>query len=247
MRRFGLIGYPLGHSFSRKYFTEKFAAEGISDAVYDNYPLEKIELFPSLLINTPGISGLNVTIPYKQEVIPYLSEISPEAKDIGAVNVVKVRHGGTTKGFNSDVYGFRESLVPLLHRKHYTALVLGTGGSSLAVRYVLNELGIEFVNVSRTKTGSSLTYGELTAEIIESNKLIINTTPLGMFPVVAGCPDIDYSRIGKEHILYDLVYNPELTTFLAKGLERGSTVTGGLRMLHLQAERSWQIWNDPSL
>ncbi|MGD0582170.1 MAG: shikimate dehydrogenase [Bacteroidales bacterium] len=250
MRKFGLIGYPLGHSFSKNYFTEKFAKEGINDAVYENYPLENIELLPLLIRETDSLAGLNVTIPHKTNVIRFLSETDSEAKAAGAVNVIKiVRENGVNrlKGYNTDIYGFRESLLPELKADKYSALILGTGGSSLAVRYVLTSLGINYISVSRTPSEVNIAYADLTDEIIKENNLIINTTPLGMFPNIKSYPDINYNALTERHILYDLVYNPGLTKFLAKGKERGCTVTGGLKMLYLQAERSWNIWNDPGI
>jgi shikimate dehydrogenase len=250
MRRFGLIGYPLGHSFSKKYFTEKFETESITDTVYDNYPLENIGLFPSLIEKTEGLLGLNITIPYKTSIIRYLSETDKDASAVGAVNVVKVVSSGTTRtlrGYNTDIYGFRESLIPFLKACGHKALILGTGGSSLAVRYVLASLGINYVNVSRTGSAVSIGYTDLRDELLIESNLIINTTPLGMFPDIDSYPGINYDVLSKKHVLYDLVYNPEMTKFLIKGKERGCTVIGGLRMLHLQAERSWSIWNDPDL
>jgi shikimate dehydrogenase len=250
MRKFGLIGFPLGHSFSKNYFTEKFAREAIEDAVYDNYPIENIELFPDLIRETEGLTGLNVTIPHKTNVIRFLDETDNDATIAGAVNVIKiVREAGgkKLKGYNTDIFGFRESLLPCLKNETYRALILGTGGSSLAVRFVLASLGINYINVSRNPSEVNIAYRDLTDELIRENNLIINTTPLGMFPEIDSCPDINYNALTDRHILYDLVYNPGMTKFLMKGKERGCTVTGGLKMLHLQAERSWSIWNDRSI
>jgi shikimate dehydrogenase len=247
MRKFGLIGYPLGHSFSRKYFTEKFTREGIDDAVYDIYPLENLELLPELIENTKELEGLNVTIPYKTNVIRFLSETDSDATAAGAVNVIKIekKKGGIKlRGFNTDIFGFRESLLPFLKPGMHSALVLGTGGSSLAVRFVLETLGIGYRSVSRIPSEKNITYGDLTDDTIRENDLIINTTPLGMFPDIDSFPDINYDALTRNHILFDLVYNPEMTKFMQKGMERGCTVTGGIEMLHLQAERSWMIWND---
>jgi shikimate dehydrogenase len=250
MRRFGLIGYPLGHSFSKKYFSEKFAREGIDNAVYDTYPIENLELLPELIEKIEGLEGLNVTIPYKKNVSKFLSETESDATAAGAVNVIKiVRSAGgiKLKGFNTDIYGFRESLLPLIRSKDYSALILGTGGSSLAVRYVLDILEINYISVSRISSKECITYKELTDDHIRENNLIINTTPLGMFPDIESYPDINYDALTGNHILFDLVYNPEMTKFLSKGKERGCVVKGGLEMLYLQAERSWMIWNDPDI
>jgi shikimate dehydrogenase len=247
MRKFGLIGYPLGHSFSKKYFTEKFTREGIDDAVYDIYPLENLELLPELIENTKGLEGLNVTIPYKTNVLRFLSETDSDATAAGAVNVIKIENKKGVmklKGFNTDIYGFRESLLPFLKSGTHTALVLGTGGSSLAVRFVLENLGIGYTSVSRIPSEKNITYCDLTDNTIRENDLIINTTPLGMFPDIDSFPDINYNALTSKHILFDLVYNPEMTKFMQKGKEMGCTVTGGIEMLHLQAERSWLIWND---
>jgi shikimate dehydrogenase len=246
MRKFGLIGFPLGHSFSRQYFAEKFVREGITDAVYENYPLEDIELFPDLVEKTEGLAGLNVTIPHKTNVIRFLNETDKDTAAIGAVNVIKIKWENgerRLKGFNTDIYGFRESLVPHLKSAHYKALILGTGGSSLAVRYVLCSLGINWLNVSRTPSAVNIAYSDLTDELLNESNLIINTTPLGMYPEIEFCPEINYKVLSEKHILYDLVYNPPLTKFLSKGEERGCTVIGGLKMLHLQAEKAWEIWN----
>lgn len=246
MRRFGLIGFPLGHSFSKRYFTEKFSSERISDAQYENYPLEHIDIFPELIEKTEFLVGLNVTIPYKTTILRFLNETDKDATAVGAVNVIKIteRNGEKKlKGFNTDIYGFRESLVPHLKTDHNKALILGTGGSSLAVRYVLSSLGIDFLSVSRTPSAANISYSDLTDELLKDRNLIINTTPLGMFPEIEFCPDINYKALSGNHILFDLVYNPEMTKFLSKGEEQGCTIIGGLRMLHLQAEKAWEIWN----
>jgi shikimate dehydrogenase len=249
MRRFGLVGYPLGHSFSQKYFTEKFSRESISDCVYQNYPIEKIELFPGLLKDT-DLHGLNVTIPYKTRVIHYLTDIDPDAENVGAVNVVKISYKQgkkVIKGFNSDIYGFRETIIPHLRKSGDKALVLGTGGASLAVGYVFKTLGIPYVKASILGEPQTISYEEINKDLLGEYRIIVNTTPLGMHPSVGTYPAISYAHLTKDHLLYDLVYNPEMTIFLRKGEERGCTVIGGLKMLHAQAERSWDIWNDPSL
>ena len=247
MKTYGLIGYPLEHSFSQKYFTEKFLKEGIN-ARYLNFPISSIDDFPELFIHHPYLAGLNVTIPYKQQIIPYLDDISPVAKTIGAVNVIKITWENLEyrlKGFNSDITGLKRSLFPLLAIDHKNALVLGTGGASKAVAEALKQLNISFRYVSRSpKDENTLSYAQLDEGIISEHKLIINTTPLGMFPDVDACPDIPYEALTPRHLLYDLVYNPEETLFLKKGKEKGAKVKNGLEMLHLQAEEAWRIWND---
>ena len=260
---YGLVGFPLGHSFSRAFFAEKFAAEGI-DAEYRNFELPDISALPQLIAGHPNLRGLNVTIPHKQAVIPLLDDMSDEARIIGAVNVVRIDryvpgHTQTSDcpssaarlsdcrltGFNSDVIGFRDSLRPLLQPHHAKALVLGTGGASKAVCRALDTLGItwRYVSRSRTTLSSTLTYAELTPAVIADNTLIINCTPLGMSPKTDACPDIPYDAITPRHLLYDLVYNPEETLFLRRGRERGATIKNGLEMLHLQAIASWHFWN----
>lgn len=242
MKQFGLIGYPLSHSFSKKYFTDKFENEHISNCQYDNYPLKEINEFSDLVANT-SLVGLNVTIPYKQAVIPFLNDLDAEAEAIGAVNTIQIRNK-KLKGFNTDVYGFIESLMPfILERNHLKALILGTGGASKAVTFGLKKLHIPYMYVSRHSRDNGMTYDALTIDLIKEHHLIINTTPLGMFPNVGTAPSIPYDGIGEEHILYDLVYNPEETLFLVKGKERGAQTKNGLEMLHLQAEKAWEIWN----
>ena len=250
MRKFGLVGYPLGHSFSKKYFTEKFIRENISDCQYENYPLTGIELMSELISNNSDIYGLNVTIPYKSAVINYLDFIDEQARSVGAVNVLKLNRSGNKvvlKGFNSDIDGFRNSILPYLGDKVANALVLGTGGGAKAVCYVLGKLGIKITSVDIVKLEGVLKYSEITDNILISNQLIINTTPLGMFPDIAGKPDLNYSCLNNDHILFDLVYNPELTSFLKAGKEQGCTIISGINMLYGQAERAWEIWNDDSL
>lgn len=243
---YGLIGYPLGHSFSAKYFAEKFAAQGI-DAAYRNFAIETIGLLPGILESNPALRGFNVTIPYKQQVMRFLDDIDETAKRIGAVNVVCVRRSGSgvrLMGHNADVVGFTESLRPLLKPQHKKALVLGTGGASKAVIYGLHLLGIRPQYVSRTRRGDILAYEDITPGTLGEYKLIVNCTPLGMHPNVSNAPNIPYSALTPEHLLYDLVYNPEETLFLRKGRERGAAVKNGLEMLHLQAEASWNFWNE---
>ncbi|MBK7627575.1 MAG: shikimate dehydrogenase [Bacteroidales bacterium] len=250
MRKFGLIGYPLGHSFSRKYFTDKFHNEHITDCLYENFPLTDISLIKELLMNEPDLAGFNVTIPYKTEIIKYLTNISPEANEIGAVNVVKISRSGEKtelSGFNSDITGIRVSLSSYLNKDLKNALVFGTGGSSKAVCFVLRKMGIKVITVSRTRSTDSVSYSDIDSALIRKSGLIVNTTPLGMYPNVETFPEIDYRLLGKDHILFDLVYNPEITAFLRKGSERGCSVISGLKMLQSQAEKSWEIWNDTNL
>lgn len=238
---YGLLGKNIEYSFSRKYFNDRFEKEQI-DAHYKNFDLQHIDQLNKVL-KEEKINGMNVTIPYKLDIMPFLDRLSAEAKAIGAVNVVKFEKDGSLTGHNSDYYGFKESLLPLLKVKPQKALILGTGGASKAASYALQQLGIEFVFVSRTPKVGQLTYGDLTEEVLQEHLLIVNTTPLGTFPKTEACPDIPYQLLTKSHMLFDLIYNPEITTFLQKGIDRGARVLNGERMLVLQAERSWEIWN----
>jgi shikimate dehydrogenase len=250
MRKFGLIGYPLGHSFSKKYFSEKFIRENISDCQYENYPLTSIYLLDELISNNSDIYGLNVTIPYKSAVIKYLDFIDEQAQSVGAVNVLKLKRSGdkvVSKGFNTDIDGFRNSIFPYLGERVINALVLGTGGGAKAVCYVLGKFGIKITSVDIIKLEGVLNYSEITDNILISNQLIVNTTPLGMFPDILRKPDLNYNCLNKDHILFDLVYNPELTSFLKAGKEQGCTIISGIKMLYGQADRAWEIWNDDSL
>jgi len=245
MRLFGLIGYPLGHSFSVPYFKRKFEDEGI-DAEYRNFPLEQISDFEELVKREPTLVGLNVTVPYKQKIIPYLDALNPTARSIGAVNTIFFcRKEGRLSllGYNSDVHGFERSLKEHLKEEHKQALVLGSGGSSKAVMHVLDSLGITFQVVSRTRGEGLLTYDQLDREIMEAHSLIINTTPLGMHPKIDSYPEIPYEMITPRHLLFDLVYNPEKTRFLSMGQEQGASIVNGSDMLVYQAEGSWEIWN----
>lgn len=245
MNRFGLIGYPLGHSFSEGYFADKFEREGIGDCRYDNYPIKDLDALPDLFANVQGLRGLNVTIPHKKGVIQYLDALAEDAAEVAAVNTIKFYPDGTRKGFNSDIYGFGESLRRLLPDNFVgRGLILGTGGSSGAVAYVLRKMGVPFSFVSRNKREDVLEYKELSAEMIATHHLIINTTPLGMHPDVESCPGIPYHFVTSEHYLVDLIYNPDITTFLRKGMDAGASVKNGFEMLELQAEKSWEIWND---
>jgi shikimate dehydrogenase len=242
MNHFGLIGYPLSHSFSKGYFTEKFIKEGIQNANYDTYPIEKIEDFQSLCKEN-NFAGLNVTIPYKQSIMAFLDEINKEAANIGAVNTIKFLNGKKI-GYNSDIYGFEMSLKPLLKSHHKNALILGTGGASKAVEYALKKLDINYIYISRKRENNILSYEDLNEEIINTHHLIINTTPLGMFPNTQDAPNIPYQFLNQQHLLYDLVYNPTETLFLLNGKNKNAQIKNGLEMLYLQAERSWQIWNE---
>lgn len=243
MKQFGLIGYPLSHSFSKGYFTEKFSKEQIKDCRYDVYPLENIQAFESLCRQHTDLVGLNVTIPYKEQIIAHLDALDEEAKDIGAVNTIKFTDGKKV-GYNSDCYGFEQSLLPLLQPHHTAALILGTGGASKAVEYVLKKRGIRWQYVSRQKSEKAIAYEELDAERMQQATLIINTTPLGMYPNTEMAPPVPYEHIHAQHLLYDLIYNPEETLFLQRGKQQGAQTKNGLEMLYLQAERSWHIWNN---
>lgn len=250
MRKFGLIGYPLGHSFSKKYFTEKFLKEHINECSYENYPLTDLGQLQKLISEESELCGLNVTIPYKSEIFRFLDVIEPEAYEIGAVNVMKIRRSNKQIklfGYNSDVTGIRDSLVPFINDNVRNAIILGTGGSSRAVSYVLKKFGLNVTHISRIKKPGILSYSDINSGLIKNTELIINTTPLGMFPNVESKPDINYNLLNKQHILFDLVYNPEHTAFLKMGEEQGCTTVSGLKMLHSQAEKAWEIWNDGNL
>ncbi len=243
---YGLIGYPLTHSFSMNYFNNMFESEGI-DAEYVNFEIPDIGDLMEVVAETPELSGLNVTIPYKEQVIPYMDEMDDEAAQIGAVNVIKIirdKNGNLRfKGFNSDVIGFQNSIAPLLNDKRSRALILGTGGASKAINRGLQNLGIDTVFVSRTAREGVLSYDQLTPEIMATHKVIVNTTPLGMYPHVDECPDIPYDCLTPYHLCYDLIYNPDTTKFMKESQARGAEVKNGLEMLLLQAFESWSIWN----
>jgi shikimate dehydrogenase len=244
MNKLGLLGKNISYSFSRSYFKKKFEDENIKNTTYDNFDIESIDLFPSIIKNTKGLKGLNVTIPYKEAVLPYLDKVKKKAKDIGAVNTIKITKRGKLVGYNTDYYGFTKSLEPLLKPYHMSALILGTGGASKAVAYSLKKLDISYHYVSRKKSeGVSYTYETLTKSIIRQHKIIINCTPLGTYPNIDDCPNIPYDGITNHHILFDLIYNPEETKFLQLGKENKATTTNGLNMLRLQAEKAWSIWN----
>lgn len=244
MHKLGLLGKNISYSFSRSYFKEKFEKENINNVSYQNFDIENISHFPSIIKNTTGISGLNVTIPYKQEVMPFLDEINEKAKAIGAVNTIKITKEGKLVGYNTDCYGFEKSIISHLKPHHNRALILGTGGASKAVLYTLEALNIECHYVSRRASkGISFTYDSLTEEDIKNHNVIINCTPLGTFPDIEDCPNIPYDAITDKHILFDLIYNPEETKFLKLGKEKNATILNGSKMLELQAEKSWSIWN----
>jgi shikimate dehydrogenase len=232
----------LGHSFSKGFFTEKFAKEGI-DAQYLNFQIPEIGKLTDVLKENPELRGINVTLPYKTEVIPFLDELSDEAREIGAVNVVQIRNGHL-KGFNSDIIGFTRSIQPLLKPHHKKALILGTGGASRAIRVGLTRLGLEWKYVSRTPREGMITYDDITAETLKEYEVIVNCSPVGMFPKVDECPAIPYEFLTADNLLYDLVYNPEDTLFLKRGREQGARGKNGLEMLHLQAIASWEFWNE---
>jgi shikimate dehydrogenase len=245
MRQFGLIGFPLGHSFSKKYFSEKFKNENI-DARYDLYELSNISEFPNLR-NSIKLSGLNVTIPYKEQIIPLLDKLDDTAASIGAVNVIRFDYDNNGKatltGFNTDAIGFENSLKPFLKPHHKKALILGTGGASKAILYTLQQLGIECSYVSRSTREGQLTYSDLNEEILNDNLLIVNATPLGTFPKTDACPDIPYQFLTDKHLLFDVVYNPAETLFMKKGRDAGATALNGEEMLIGQAIAAWEIWN----
>lgn len=245
MDKYGLIGFPLGHSFSISYFNEKFTNENI-DAQYINFEIPSIDNLHEVLASNPELKGLNVTIPYKEKVIPYLDSISPEASAIGAVNVIRVIHKGRKmllKGYNSDVIGFTRSIEPMLGKTHKNALILGTGGASKAINYGLKSLGLETLFVSRIKKDNAISYQDVTPEIVKKYNVIVNCTPLGMYPKVESCPDLPYEAMDNHTILYDLIYNPDETLFMKRGAAYGANTKNGIEMLLLQAFASWEFWN----
>lgn len=246
MDKYGLIGYPLGHSFSISYFNQKFADEGIN-AKYENFEIPSIDQLEEILATNPNLRGLNVTIPYKEKVMNYLDSISPEAQAIGAVNVIRVTHEGNNmklKGFNSDVIGFTQSIEPMLDPKwNKKALILGTGGASKAINYGLKSLGLETVFVSRYERPGTIQYQSITPDVVKEYNVIVNCTPLGMYPKTEECPLLPYEAMDSHTILYDLIYNPDETLFMKRGMEYGAEVKNGLEMLLLQAFASWEFWN----
>ena len=242
MEQYGLIGYPLGHSFSRRFFNEEFFPEHGIEAEYLNFEIPEADGLLEVVRTHPLLRGLNCTIPHKQAIIPLLDEISPEAREIGAVNVIRIRDG-RLKGFNSDIIGFMDSLRPLLRPHHRRALVLGSGGASKAVWAGLLRLGLEPTQVSRKAGDGALSYEMLTPEVMAEHTVVVNCSPVGMFPRVDDCPAIPYELLSERHLLYDLVYNPLDTLFMQRGRERGATVKNGLEMLRLQALASWTFWH----
>ncbi len=247
MKTFGLVGYPLKHSFSYRFFGEKFKKENIN-AQYLNFEIANIGMLPDIIKEYTNLQGLNVTIPYKEQVIPFLDELDPTANDIGAINVIKINRKGDKihlKGYNSDYIGFRNSISTLINPDiHRKALILGTGGASKAVEYGLKDLGLETKYVSRSKKNGALTYDELSEDVIKEYTVIVNASPVGTFPNTDQCPNIPYQYIGKDHLLYDLVYNPEVTKFLDLGKNQGAKIKNGEEMLELQAIAAWHIWNE---
>jgi shikimate dehydrogenase len=240
---YGLIGFPLSHSFSGSFFSEKFKKDNIQDSSYELFPISSIELLPELLASHPELCGLNVTIPYKEVVIPYLTKQSQAVQEIGACNCVQIKNKERI-GYNTDVIGFEKMLLPHLRPHHTNALILGTGGAAKAVAWVFNKLGIRFTYVSRTHKEGIESYSNLNEELLHINTLIVNTTPLGMSPKIDVCPEIPYEFLNNTHLCVDLIYNPAKTKFLEIAENRGSAILNGLEMLIIQAEESWKIWND---
>ena len=247
MEKYGLIGYPLGHSFSISYFNQMFQDEGI-DAMYENFEIPTIDALPEVLDSNPNLRGLNVTIPYKEKVLPFLDSVSPEARAIGAVNVIRVTHEGNNvklKGYNSDVIGFTKSIESMLDKKwHKKALILGTGGASKAIDYGLRNLGLETVFVSRYERPGTIQYSTITPEVIQEYNVIVNCTPIGMYPKTEECPLLPYEAMDQHTILYDLIYNPDETKFMKLGKKYGAQTKNGLEMLLLQAFASWEFWHE---
>jgi len=242
MRLFGLIGYPLTHSFSKDFFAEKFKKEAVKDCRYENFQLANITELPGIIKDNPGLEGLNVTIPYKESVLSYLGEKNELVRQTGACNCIKIMKGKLI-GFNTDVIGFEKSLLTKLQPQHKDALILGTGGAAKAVEFVLKKNQVHFTYVSRRHSQNSITYEQLTSKMLEKNKLIINTTPVGMYPRVNEILPLPFEAITSKHFLFDLIYNPPKTLFLKKGEEKGASIQNGYEMLVWQAEESWKIWN----
>lgn len=244
MNNYGLLGKNISYSFSEEYFTEKFKREGIEDAHFSTFDFPDLSNFEALLA-TPGLKGLSVTIPYKEAVIPYLDELSDDARAIGAVNSIKIYPNGKTKGFNTDVYGFKRSIAPFLENHHEKALVLGTGGAAKAVKWVLEQLDIKVFLVSRNAKGEgTVNYSQLKPQHMQAFPLIVNASPVGTFPDIESCPDLPYEGMSSANLLFDLIYNPPETRFLKNGREMGANTVNGLSMLRLQAQKSWEIWQD---
>ena len=244
MNKLGLLGKDISYSFSRAYFKKKFEDEKITNTTYENFDIETIDLFPSIIKNTSNLKGLNVTIPYKEVVIPYLDKVNKKAKAIGAVNTIKITKKGKLVGYNTDCYGFKKTIEPFLKSHHQNALILGTGGASKAIAYSLKKLGISYQYVSRKASeGIGFTYASLTEDDIKKHQIIINCTPLGTFPNIDVCPNIPYESLTSHHIIFDLIYNPEETKFLKLGKQSNAVTINGLNMLKLQAEKAWSIWH----
>ncbi|MCD6065639.1 MAG: shikimate dehydrogenase [Bacteroidetes bacterium] len=245
MKKLGLIGKQLSHSFSKVYFEEKWMKAGISDYTYDLFPLPDILMFPALLETMPELVGLNVTIPYKEQIIPYLHDLDPTARETGAVNCIKVLTDKQLIGYNTDTFGFQQSIKPFLEPQHDKALILGTGGASKAVAFVLKNIGVECFFVSRSTTAGKsnvFTYDQLNDAMLAHFKLVINTTPVGMYPDVSSCPSVPFESVGPGHLMYDLVYNPEETEFVKRARQKGAVAVNGLSMLYHQADKAWEIW-----
>jgi len=242
-KRFGLLGRNISYSFSKGHFTTKFEKENYAGYTYENFDIQEISGFPEIIKNTANLSGLNVTIPYKEEVIPFLDKLSKKAAKIGAVNTIKFTKKGKLKGYNTDYYGFLKSLSPLLQEHHKKALILGTGGASKGVAFALEELGIEYVFVSRKASEKAIDYSQITDATFEEYQIVINSTPIGTSPNIEACPEIPYDFFTEKHIAYDLIYNPAETQFLKNAKAKGAQIKNGLDMLIFQAEKAWEIWN----
>lgn len=240
--RFGLVGKNISYSFSKGYFAQKFKELDLEYHTYENFDLKQIEYFKQLIANNTELKGLNVTIPYKEAIIPYLRSLNKKAEKIGAVNTIKFTKKGL-KGYNTDIYGFKKSIIPFLKKRHKKALILGTGGASKAIAFVFTELGIDFKYVSRNPSNNQISYESLDEIILKDYLVIVNCTPIGTYPNTEERPNIPYELITGKHLLFDLIYNPEKTSFLKKGEAQGAIICNGLRMLELQAEKSWKIWN----
>ena len=242
-KRFGLLGRNISYSFSKGHFTTKFEKEKYQGYTYENFDIQEISAFPEIIKNTEHLSGLNVTIPYKEEVIPFLDKLSKKATKIGAVNTIKITKKGKLKGYNTDYFGFLKSLKPLLKPHHKKALILGTGGASKGVAFALEELGIDYTFVSRNASEKAIDYSQIDGDTFDEYQIIINSTPIGTSPNIEACPDIPYGLFTENHIAYDLIYNPAETQFLKNAKERGAQIKNGLDMLIFQAEKAWEIWN----
>ena len=242
-RQFGLLGKNISYSFSKKYFNDKFALGNLADCSYENFDIQNIEEFPTVIANNPDLIGLNVTIPYKETIIPYLNKLSKNATQIGAVNVIRVTKKGNLKGYNSDYYGFMKSLEPLLRPHHKKALILGTGGAAKAVSFALDKLGILYTFVTREEKEGMIDYNRINATTFDNYQIVINCTPVGTSPNTKEFPPIPYNFFTEKHIAFDLIYNPEETEFLKKAKKKGAITKNGYEMLVLQAEKAWKIWN----